>query len=234
MMRDRLEAMSTEARKNKERAKIQQKTWYDKGARERSFQPGDEVLVLLPTTAAKLTAQWQGPYTVVEQVGKVNYKLKMPDRRKKTAVFHVNMLQKWHTQIETGLLVMEAPEETEDIPFWNDRGDGTAKVGSHLTQTQVQQLHTVLKEYDSVFQDLPGHTTLAEHHIHTDQGAPVRLPPYRIPQAFKEEVHKELKEMLAHGTIEPSTSDWASPVVTVQKKDKSLRPCVDYRRLNAR
>ena len=94
MMRDRLETMSMEARKNKETAKIQQKTWYDKGARERSFQPGDQVLVLLPTTAAKLTAQWQGPYTVVEQVGKVNYKLKMPDRRKKTAIFHVNMLQK--------------------------------------------------------------------------------------------------------------------------------------------
>ena len=129
---------------------------------------------------------------------------------------------------------MEAPEETEDIPFWNNRGDGTVKVGSHLTQTQVQQLHTLLKEYDSVFQDLPGHTTLVEHHIHTDQGAPVRLPPYRIPQAFKEEVQKELKEMLEHGTIEPSTSDWASPMVTVQKKDKSLRLCVDYRRLNAR
>ena len=37
--------MSTEARKNKETAKIQQKTWYDKGGRECSFQPGDQVLV---------------------------------------------------------------------------------------------------------------------------------------------------------------------------------------------
>ena len=83
-----------------------------------------------------------------------------------------------------------------------------------------------------VFQTLPGLTTLAEHRIQTEGGVPVRLPPYRIPQVFREAVHSELKEMLDHGIIERSTSDWASPMVTVKKKDGSLRLCVDYRRLN--
>ncbi len=60
---------------------------------------------------------------------------------------------------------------------------------------------------------------------------PVR-PIYRLSPLEFEELKRQIKELLALGFIEPSTSPFGAPVLFVQKKDGSLRMCVDYRALN--
>ena len=208
---------------NLQNASLIQKQWYDQNARERSFEPDDHVLVLIPTLSSKRTAQWQGPYRVMEQVGSVNYRVHMYNRRKKNRVFHINMLRKW-PPIVSAFLASETEEDdtNDDIPQWNDTGGGEARIGSQLTPEQMQELRELLEVYDSLFTTLPGSTTITEHHIATGTASPVRLPPYWLPHAFRQAVKQEIYAMLAHSIIEPSRSNWASPLVPVRKK---THPC---------
>ena len=83
-----------------------------------------------------------------------------------------------------------------------------------------------------MFQNEP-RTNLTEYSINTGLAPPSRQPPYRVPFAYRETVLQELEEMERTGVIEPSTSEWAAPIVLVKKKDGTFRFCVDYRRLNS-
>jgi hypothetical protein len=46
------------------------------------------------------------------------------------------------------------------------------------------------------------------------------------------ELKIQLKELLEKGYIRPSSSPWGYPALFVNKKDQSLRLCLDYRPLN--
>ena len=96
-MRDKLASMTDLVRENLNDAQRIQKRWYDRTAREREFQSGDQVLVLLPTSTNKLLAKWRGPYRIIKREGKVTYLVDMHDTRKRKRVLHVNMLRQWHT-----------------------------------------------------------------------------------------------------------------------------------------
>ena len=50
---------------------------------------------------------------------------------------------------------------------------------------------------------------------------------------MKSKLRQELDKMLEEGVIDEKESPWAFPVVLIPKKDKTVRVCVDYRRLNA-
>lgn len=58
------------------------KHYYDRPAVRRHFEPGDQVLALLPTPASGLSAKFAGPYVVEERLSDTNYVLGTPDRRR--------------------------------------------------------------------------------------------------------------------------------------------------------
>ena len=214
-MRDRMSSMTELVRKQLEKAQEKQKLWYDKAAREREFKPGDQVLVLLPTSASKLLAKWQGPYRVIRRVGKVTYMIDMHNTRKRKRNLHVYMLRQWHAPIAASYFTEEALEE-EGRASESDSTKPT--VGEQLTEQERTELDQLLDEFIDVLQSQPGRTSLVEHRIDTGNARPVKLPPYRIPHAYRESASKELQEMLDTGIIEPSRSAWASPIVIVRKK----------------
>ena len=55
----------------------------------------------------------------------------------------------------------------------------------------------------------------------------------QVPFAVREEIARNIKEMQETGVIQPSSSSWASLVVLVKKKDKTLCFCVDYCGINS-
>lgn len=97
-------------------------------------------------------------------------------------------------------------------------------------------IHQLLLEFAAVFDKpsgLPPPRAL-DHDIPLISGAsPVSVRPYRYPPAIKDEIERQVQEMLTTGIIQPSASPFSSAVLLVKKKDKSWRFCVDFRHLNA-
>ena len=68
---------------------------------------------------------------MVRQVGRVNYLVAMPERRKKEGVFHGNT-KKWREPVSPVYFVMEAVDEEDKLETltWDGGEDGEPKFGS--------------------------------------------------------------------------------------------------------
>jgi RNase H-like domain found in reverse transcriptase/Reverse transcriptase (RNA-dependent DNA polymerase)/Integrase zinc binding domain/Integrase core domain len=100
-----------------------------------------------------------------------------------------------------------------------------------VSPTERKQVLKMLNKHERLWNGHLGHIKNVQHHIPT-VGAPQRQAPYRCGLKTRDAVKDEIERMLRMEVIEPSTSEWAAPIVLIPKPDGSLRFCIDYRRLN--
>jgi hypothetical protein len=106
----------------------------------------------------------------------------------------------------------------------------------HMVELKLEDIH-VVREFSDVFSnDLPGMPPerAIEFKIELQPDtAPIAKAPYKMSPVEMKELKIQLQGLLDKGYIHPSTSPWSCSALFVEKKDKDLRLCVDYRPPNA-
>ena len=221
---ERLECWHDVARERGEVASARRKLDFDKKALDRKLVKGDMVLCRIPGAAAKLQESWHGPYPIVEELNKVNFKVDVGKGRFK--VLHINNLKKFWVRENSVLRMSVVADDTAEDSSVGLRLSGCCE------DFDLKQIDDLIQEYPNVFCDEPGKTEVCELVIRTGDSPPIASAPYRVPDKLKQEVKKEIDQLVEMGVASPSHSPWASPIVPVVKKDGKIRLCVDYRKLN--
>ena len=106
---------------------------------------------------------------------------------------------------------------------------------TNLDPLQLEEVKQLVKKFSNLFMKSKngvGTTNCVSHSIDTGEALPVNQPPYRAGYKERQVIEDQVKDLLDRKLIQPSSSPWASPVVLVNKKDGSVRFCIDYRKLN--
>lgn len=116
-----------------------------------------------------------------------------------------------------------------------------SKLDKDLNNEEFRSMQGIYKDFYDGFHlpsDRLTHTDVLQHEIPIMPGtAPINTRQYRLPEAHKDEINRQVNEMLEQDIIVPSKSPWNSPIILVPKKagadgKKKWRLVVDFRRLN--
>ena len=257
-LRDKLDSTLKLAQEGLAKSQRRYKHYFDRKARVRKFKEGDLVLVLLPTDNNKLLMQWKGPYKIESVFNRNDYRVNV---KGKTKTYHANLLKQYLQRGEdersaeqddqndghlfdvaaAAVIQPEPPIEEDTVDDENllelhgcipKETYLDVQYGQDLAQEQIGELKALVNEFGHVFSDVPGNTDLISHRIKLTSEEPVRSKPYPIPYNIRDELKKDIAEMVKLGVIRKSESPYAAPVVIVRKKDGSNRVCIDFRKLN--
>lgn len=109
------------------------------------------------------------------------------------------------------------------------------KSTNQLSPSIPEIVQPLLTEFQEVFQEPKGlpPKRYCDHRIPLfPNSKPVFIRPYRHTPGHKDEIERQVQEMLQNGVIQHSSSAFSSPALLVKKKVGSWRVCIDYRQLN--
>ena len=241
-LRNRIEDTCKIARENLSKASQRQAKYFNKKAKQRKFNVGDKVLILLADKKNKLQMSWKGPYVVMDVINDHDYKIMVGNKEK---VYHANILKKYITRIDTSethivavVMMDESEPATTDtaqiplLPLERKEGPDDVNISEHLQPKQQEHLKKLCHQYEETLSDIPGRTSLVECEIPLEHDRPIHVRQYPLPHSKIDVIGDEVDAMLKLGVIEPAASPYSAPIVLVQKKDGSNRFCLDYRKLN--
>ena len=154
-------------------------------------------------------------------IGKCRLKVKVGKRRIKACFYVVRLksqaLLSLETSLKLGLITL------------------SELVGIHSIQQAQHNKNTdvLLDKYDDVFKGLG--CVEGEYDIKLDENVqPTIQPPRKVPLSIKPKLKKKLDTLISRGIISPvdHPTDWVNSLVIVQKKDGTLRLCLDPPDLN--
>ena len=125
--------------------------------------------------------------------------------------------------------VFELDTDTDGIL---DRYAEVNVVGGELQGKQAADVKLWELKHHETLTKQPGLTHLVRFSINTGGHPPIYQRAYSTPVTLRASIDTEIDWLLYKEFIRPSTSPWASPMVTVKKPDGSARLCVDFKAIN--
>jgi hypothetical protein len=121
-----------------------------------------------------------------------------------------------------------------DAKYKKVNTDGVVEQLTHLSKTQKEDLHNVLKDFPKLFYGTLGVYPHRKFHIDIMPGAkPKHVRPYAIARIHLKAFRKELDHLVSIGVLSPTgASKWGSPSFITPKKDGQIRWVSDLRELN--
>ncbi|XP_047026313.1 uncharacterized protein LOC124634698 [Helicoverpa zea] len=108
------------------------------------------------------------------------------------------------------------------------------QLNTPLKGAELESLMSVINDFLQFLIKGTAVTTVrtGEMEIRLTSSTPVVYKPYRLSYSEKLKVREITQDLLEKGVIRRSTSEYASPIILVRKRDGSDRLCVDFRALN--